>query len=286
MHTYLIAPEAAVATPVRERTDLAVADTWNLDDIFPNVDGVGRRVSVAGSADHRLRPPAGHAGQRPDGAARSAAGQRRARSARLQGLLLLLAALRRRSPATTTRTAAVSASRCCWRSGVRPRRGSTRNCWRFRATRSRQWFDDLPALALYRFALEELYRQQEHVLDEKGEHLLSLSAQFGIVAGRHLRGAVDGRHEVSDRHAEHGRNGRSHLRALSRDCRDQPQSGGSRQGVRRASRSVPEEPEHLRGALQRRAAARLVPLAGARLQDDARRVAAREQHSRCRSSRT
>ena len=37
MHTYL-APDAAVATPVRERTDLAVADTWNLDDIFPNVE--------------------------------------------------------------------------------------------------------------------------------------------------------------------------------------------------------------------------------------------------------
>ena len=33
-------------------------------------------------------------------------------------------------------------------------------------------------LALYRFALEDLYRQQEHVLDEKGEHLLSLSSRF------------------------------------------------------------------------------------------------------------
>ncbi len=37
-----------------------------------------------------------------------------------------------------------------------------------------------PALALYRFALDELYRQQEHVLDEKGEHLLSLATQFGM----------------------------------------------------------------------------------------------------------
>jgi oligoendopeptidase F len=33
-------------------------------------------------------------------------------------------------------------------------------------------------LALYRFAIEDLYRQQEHVLDEKGEHLLSLSSRF------------------------------------------------------------------------------------------------------------
>jgi oligoendopeptidase F len=41
-----------------------------------------------------------------------------------------------------------------------------------------QWMRDQPALALYRFALEDLYRQQEHVLDEKGEHLLSLASRF------------------------------------------------------------------------------------------------------------
>jgi oligoendopeptidase F len=35
-----------------------------------------------------------------------------------------------------------------------------------------QWMHADPALALYRFALEDLYRQQEHVLDEKGEHML------------------------------------------------------------------------------------------------------------------
>ena len=33
-------------------------------------------------------------------------------------------------------------------------------------------------LAVYRFALEDLYRQQEHVLDDKGERLLSLSSRF------------------------------------------------------------------------------------------------------------
>jgi oligoendopeptidase F len=41
-----------------------------------------------------------------------------------------------------------------------------------------QWLDASPALAVYRFAVEDLYRQQEHVLDEKGEHLLSLSSRF------------------------------------------------------------------------------------------------------------
>jgi len=41
-----------------------------------------------------------------------------------------------------------------------------------------QWMKESPELAVYRFALEDLYRQQEHVLDEKGEHLLSLSSRF------------------------------------------------------------------------------------------------------------
>src|SRR4030095_4556621 len=41
-----------------------------------------------------------------------------------------------------------------------------------------QWMDANAALALYRFAIEDLYRQQEHVLDEKGEHLLSLASRF------------------------------------------------------------------------------------------------------------
>jgi oligoendopeptidase F len=41
----------------------------------------------------------------------------------------------------------------------------------------RGWMDGLEQLRLYRFAVEELYRQQEHVLDEAGEHLMSLSAR-------------------------------------------------------------------------------------------------------------
>jgi oligoendopeptidase F len=35
-----------------------------------------------------------------------------------------------------------------------------------------------PALALYRFAIEDLYRQQEHVLDEAGERLMSLASRL------------------------------------------------------------------------------------------------------------
>jgi oligoendopeptidase F len=42
----------------------------------------------------------------------------------------------------------------------------------------RGWMDANPDLALYRFAIEELYRLQEHVLDEKGERLMSLAARL------------------------------------------------------------------------------------------------------------
>jgi oligoendopeptidase F len=41
-----------------------------------------------------------------------------------------------------------------------------------------RWMIENNDLALYRFALEDLYRQQEHVLDDKGERLLSLSSRF------------------------------------------------------------------------------------------------------------
>jgi oligoendopeptidase F len=41
----------------------------------------------------------------------------------------------------------------------------------------RGWMDADAGLAVYRFMIENLFRQQEHVLDERGEHLLSLAAQ-------------------------------------------------------------------------------------------------------------
>ena len=44
--------------------------------------------------------------------------------------------------------------------------------------RVREWMASNSRLALYRFAVEDLYRQQEHVLDDKGERLLSLSSRF------------------------------------------------------------------------------------------------------------
>jgi oligoendopeptidase F len=44
--------------------------------------------------------------------------------------------------------------------------------------RVREWMDASSDLALYRFAIEDLYRQQEHVLDERGERLLAFAQRF------------------------------------------------------------------------------------------------------------
>jgi oligoendopeptidase F len=42
----------------------------------------------------------------------------------------------------------------------------------------RRWMDENEPLRLYRFAIEDLYRQQEHVLDDKGERLMSLASRL------------------------------------------------------------------------------------------------------------
>ncbi len=44
--------------------------------------------------------------------------------------------------------------------------------------RVQEWMAEGPDLGVYRFALEDLYRQQEHVLDDRGERLLSLASRF------------------------------------------------------------------------------------------------------------
>jgi oligoendopeptidase F len=41
-----------------------------------------------------------------------------------------------------------------------------------------KWIAETPDLGIYRFTILDNYRQQAHVLDEKGERLLSLSARF------------------------------------------------------------------------------------------------------------
>jgi oligoendopeptidase F len=45
----------------------------------------------------------------------------------------------------------------------------------------REWMAGEPGLGVYRFAIESLFHEQEHVLDETGERLLSYSGRFNSV---------------------------------------------------------------------------------------------------------
>lgn len=45
----------------------------------------------------------------------------------------------------------------------------------------REWLASTPELSVYRFAIEEVFRLQAHVLDERGEKLLSLTERLGSV---------------------------------------------------------------------------------------------------------
>jgi oligoendopeptidase F len=45
----------------------------------------------------------------------------------------------------------------------------------------REWMDANAELAVYRFAVESLFHEQQHVLDEQGERLLSYSGRFNSV---------------------------------------------------------------------------------------------------------
>ena len=47
----------------------------------------------------------------------------------------------------------------------------------------RRWMDEVEPLRVYRFAIEDLYRQQEHVLDEDGERLMSLASRLAASPG-------------------------------------------------------------------------------------------------------
>jgi oligoendopeptidase F len=46
-----------------------------------------------------------------------------------------------------------------------------------------KWIAETPALGIYRFSILDNYRQQAHVLDEKGERLLSLATRFNQTPG-------------------------------------------------------------------------------------------------------
>ena len=209
-----------MATAVRERRDVPVADTWNLDDIFPSLE---QWEEACRALERGINAFATRKGTLAQGAAALLeALQASDALGQLAYKVYYFAALhydedQRDNDANARRQqrAAAAGAVAAGDVVVQPRAAgdaARRRC-------AGGW-TSCPALALYRFALEELYRQQEHVLDEKGERLLSLASQFGNAAGRHLRSAVDRRHEVPDHPAvDRRRRSRPPTRAIARSSR-------------------------------------------------------------------
>ena len=143
----------------------------------------------------------------------------------------------------------------------------------------RQWMEASEPLRLYKFAIEDLYRQQEHVLDEAGERLMSLSSRLASAPNEAYWALSTADAKFPDDHAVERRDGHGLVRPISRDSRHASRTGRPRGGVQGPARHLSKLAEHLRDALQRRLPARLVSGAGARLREHARSGAQRRQHS-------
>jgi hypothetical protein len=128
----------------------------------------------------------------------------------------------------------------------------------------RRWMDEFEPLRLYRFAIEDLYRQQEHVLDDKGERLMSLASRLAA-APNDAYWALSTADASSRRSRCPPGAGDGLVRPVPRDPGDAARAGGPRESLPRAARDVSGVAQHLRRPVQRRLPARLVPGARARL---------------------
>ena len=185
----------------RNRADIDYAYKWNLADIFPDWDAWD---AARAELDRRIDEYAALKGTLGAGRRRLLAAypaERRAGAARLQRLLLPVAAVRRgpaRQHGQRPQAAGADPVGALAAGDVVVQPGAAR---RFRSRRSAAGWTPMPDLAVYRFAIEEVYRQQEHVLDETGRAAaVAVGAPVGRAA-RRLRRAVDRRREVPDSHA-------------------------------------------------------------------------------------
>ncbi len=175
----LRSPEAAVAVPVRERRDLAVADTWNLNDIFSSWEAWEEAYQQLESSITAYAARQGTLARGPDSLldALRASDELGQLAYRVYYFTSLHYDEDQRDNDANGKRQRVQLLLARWRQATS---WFNPELLAIPHDRIREWMTQQPALALYRFALDELYRQQEHVLDEKGEHLLSLATQFGM----------------------------------------------------------------------------------------------------------
>ncbi len=169
--------EAPADTQLRERDRIPARHKWNLSHIFPDweawqaaYDVLDRRIAVYASLQGTLAsgPDALHA-------ALVAADEIGQLEYKVWYYASLLYDQDQRDNSANARRQQVQILFAKW---------SQASAWfnpellQVSLATVQAWMAQRADLAVYRFALEDLYRQQEHVLDDKGEHLLSLSSRF------------------------------------------------------------------------------------------------------------
>ena len=165
-------------TRSRRREDIDDRYKWNLTDIFAELGCVGGGLQAARSRHRALRRAEGHArGRRRTGCSR------RSGSPKTLGQLAYrvwyFPSLRydedQRDNTVNAKRQQVQILFARWKqaeSWFNP------ELLKIPLATVRAWMDASEPLRLYRFAIEDLYRQQEHVLDEAGERLMSLSSRL------------------------------------------------------------------------------------------------------------
>ncbi len=202
-----------------------VADTWNLDDIFPNVEAWEDAYQ---SLDQQIIAYAGRKGtlsNAPGGAAGTRCQRQRHASVSSPTRSITTARCATTKITRNNEANGAPAARpgCCWRSGGRPRRGSIRSCSRSARPRFASWFDRAAGARALSLRAGRALSPAGTRARRKGRAAAVALRAVRHVARRHLRGAVDGRHEVSGRDAEHRRNrATSPTRAIAPIARHQP----------------------------------------------------------------
>lgn len=164
------------ASRSRNRAEIPVEYTWNLADIYPNWEGWDADRQVL---EQRIAEYAALKGTLHQGSAQvRKAFQLNDTLGQLAHKVYFYPSLRydedQRDNSINARKQQVEALFARWQqatSWISP------ELLTIPRETVRAWLDSDADLALYRFAIEEVFRQQEHVLDEAGEQLLSLAAR-------------------------------------------------------------------------------------------------------------
>ena len=170
-------PPVVAPSVVRDRADIPVSDTWDLSSIYPSWVAWEDAYRELEQAVERYRSHEGTLAESGDRLLQAY------KDADVLGQLAYrvwyYAALQydqdQRDNAVAARRQRVQILIARWRQATS---WFSPELLRIPIATVRAWMTASPELAIYRFAIEDLFRQQAHVLDAAGEQLMSLSGRL------------------------------------------------------------------------------------------------------------